>query len=125
MPSYRCRYAHAVYLTRGTVQSLIAHNNRRLQRAGLSDRQIPLLPERQDYNTYGRLPSLGESLFSSEESESDSATLDNLVMSYAMNKCIGPQSRGYPPTAYASPDEDNLDEDEASSEGPNKHLRQK
>ena len=41
-----------------------------------------------------------------------------LVMSCAMNKFIDPENGGYSPTAYASPDEDSLDEDEASQQAP-------
>lgn len=128
--------AAAICLTRLTAQSLIAHNNRRLVRAGLPDRQSPDLPVCPDYNTYGSYPSLGQAMLSDDEDE------DNAIDEWAMTENvrithrIGPQSGGYSPTACASAgdvdlgddgessDGVNLDEGEASPETPNKRQRQ-
>jgi len=110
--------AAAVCLDFLTAQSLIAHNNRRLKRAGLTY-QSPLLPRRPGYNTYGHLPTIGQSLFSGEESDSDAAVIDNWVEHSEMIRSIGPQSGGYSPTAYYSEDDVQPGEDDESSDGVN------
>ena len=59
--------AAAVCLNYLTAQSLFAHNNQKLVRAGLSHYQSPDLPVCLDYNAYGSFPSLSRALLSDDE----------------------------------------------------------